>query len=275
VHTSNCAGLRFCSSARSRAPPQACSAPAHVIGHISLIVCSRSSEVRPGAHHAVARTTGGEAAFLAIGDGAALWLTGAAAAGASRVRAKMAEAVVRGGPGAGRSATAGRFADGDLAATLTHPAGAVARSPEALALGEATAGPGRRVRRDPGADAIPVHARRHPWAGFGWASARSSSPKGCRSRSPDCGGPLWRLDAALWLGNVAVVDAEVSRVAEIVERTGLPLARWHLLHARATLSALAGDFARSEGTRPSRRELVKPSSRPPRWTAWGTPSRCP
>jgi len=37
--------------------------------------------------------TNSEAAFLALGDGAALWLTEAAATGAARVRAKMAEAV--------------------------------------------------------------------------------------------------------------------------------------------------------------------------------------
>jgi hypothetical protein len=37
--------------------------------------------------------TDAEAAFLAIGDGAALWLTEAGATGATRVRAKMAEAV--------------------------------------------------------------------------------------------------------------------------------------------------------------------------------------
>ena len=37
--------------------------------------------------------TSSEAAFLALGDGAALWLTEAAATGATRVRAKMAEAV--------------------------------------------------------------------------------------------------------------------------------------------------------------------------------------
>ena len=53
--------------------------------------------------------TAAEAEFLAIGDGAGLWLAEAAAAGATRVRAKMAEAVQlaglhgdrRGRPGAG------------------------------------------------------------------------------------------------------------------------------------------------------------------------------
>jgi hypothetical protein len=69
-----------------------------------------------------------EAAFLAIGEGAAAWLVEAAAAGASRVRSKMAEAVAFAklhGPAAvdqalGTAALAGRFADGDLAAILTH-----------------------------------------------------------------------------------------------------------------------------------------------------------
>src|ERR1700740_3553221 len=69
-----------------------------------------------------------EAAFLAIGDGAAAWLVEAAAAGASRVRSKMAEAVAFAklhGPASvdqalGTAALAGRFADHDLAAILTH-----------------------------------------------------------------------------------------------------------------------------------------------------------
>jgi len=98
-----------------------------------------------------ARTTG-EAAFLAIGDGAALWLTEAAAAGASRVRAKMAEAVelARLHPASvvdralGQAATASRFADGDLAAILAHQAGAAAGEPsragEDHSLAQGTAG---------------------------------------------------------------------------------------------------------------------------------------
>ncbi len=98
-----------------------------------------------------ARTTG-EAAFLAIGDGAALWLTEAAAAGASRVRVKMAEAVelARLHPASavdralGQAATASRFGDGDLAAILTHQAGAAAgaasRASEDHTLAQGTAG---------------------------------------------------------------------------------------------------------------------------------------
>jgi hypothetical protein len=75
--------------------------------------------------------TGEEARFLALGEGAGLWLTEAAAAGSSRIRAKMAEAVDLAAlhhPAAvdralGQAATAGRFGHGDLAAILAHQAG--------------------------------------------------------------------------------------------------------------------------------------------------------
>jgi hypothetical protein len=69
-----------------------------------------------------------EAAFLAIGDGAASWLIEAAAAGTGRVRSKMAEAVAFTklyGTAAvdqalGTAALAGRFADDDLGSILEH-----------------------------------------------------------------------------------------------------------------------------------------------------------
>jgi hypothetical protein len=69
-----------------------------------------------------------EQAFLQIGDGAEQWLIKAAAAGAPRVRRKMAEAVdlakLHGTVGVDRAlrtcADAGRFADGDLASILAH-----------------------------------------------------------------------------------------------------------------------------------------------------------
>ena len=97
------------------------------------------------------RTTA-EAQFLAIGDGAGLWLAEAAAAGASRVRAKMAQAVQLAalhGAGAadralGQAAAAGRFADGDLAAILAHQASAAAGEPsrasERSSLAQGTGG---------------------------------------------------------------------------------------------------------------------------------------
>jgi hypothetical protein len=72
-----------------------------------------------------------EARFIALGPGAVLWLTEAAAAGCSRIRAKMAEAVDLAAlhdPASvhralGQAATAGRFGHGDLAAILAHRAG--------------------------------------------------------------------------------------------------------------------------------------------------------
>ncbi len=72
-----------------------------------------------------------EKQFLALGEGAGLWLIEAAAAGSSRIRAKMAEAVDLAAlhnraavdRALGVAATAGRFGHGDLAAILAHQAG--------------------------------------------------------------------------------------------------------------------------------------------------------
>ena len=69
-----------------------------------------------------------EQAFLQIGPSAERWLIAAAAAGTSRLRRKIAEAVDLAklhGPGdvdevLAVAATAGRFGDGDLAAILAH-----------------------------------------------------------------------------------------------------------------------------------------------------------
>lgn len=96
--------------------------------------------------------TAAEARFLAIGEGAGLWLAEAAAAGASRVRAKMAQAVqlaaLHGAAVAdralGQAAAAGRFADGDLAAILAHQASAAPGEPsqasEQSSLAQGTGG---------------------------------------------------------------------------------------------------------------------------------------
>jgi hypothetical protein len=86
--------------------------------------------------------TATEAEFLAIGDGAALWLTEAGAAGASRVRAKMAQAVALAKLAGtdpvnwalGHAAVHGRFGEGDVAAIVTHRAAAAAG--EATRAGE-------------------------------------------------------------------------------------------------------------------------------------------
>ena len=80
-----------------------------------------------------------ERAFLALGEGAERWLIAAAAAGAQRVRRKMAEAVdlakLHGQEPVERAlatcAQAGRFADGDLQAILAPPAATGGRGPAA------------------------------------------------------------------------------------------------------------------------------------------------
>lgn len=73
-----------------------------------------------------------EAEFLSIGDGAALWLKEAGATGATRVRAKMADAVALAKLSGveqinwalGHAAVYGRFAEADLASIIAHRAGA-------------------------------------------------------------------------------------------------------------------------------------------------------
>ena len=78
--------------------------------------------------HTPAPRTPGEAAFLALGPGAARWLTAAAAAGTARVRMKMVQAVefaaVYGDQEVDAAlavaAEAGRFAEKDLASILRH-----------------------------------------------------------------------------------------------------------------------------------------------------------
>jgi transposase len=77
-------------------------------------------------------TNGAEAEFLALGDGARMWLLEAASAGTARVKVKMADAVVlarlhgveRVDWALGHAATYGRFAETDLASILAaHPTG--------------------------------------------------------------------------------------------------------------------------------------------------------
>jgi transposase len=77
-------------------------------------------------------TSAAEAEFLALGEGARMWLVEAASAGTSRVKVKMAEAVqlarlhgdVAVDWALGHAATYARFADGDLVSILAaHPVG--------------------------------------------------------------------------------------------------------------------------------------------------------
>lgn len=77
-------------------------------------------------------TNPAEAAFLALGEGAAMWLKEAAASGTARIRTKMAEAVdlsrLHGthalDRALGAAAVAGRFGEGDVVSILVHLASA-------------------------------------------------------------------------------------------------------------------------------------------------------
>jgi transposase len=107
----------------------------------------------PGAIERVPRAASAEeAAFLALGSGAKAWLIGAAAAGTTRTRRKMAEAVdlakLHGAEDVEHAlmvcADAGRFGDGDLAAILSHQRAATvitfpARASEEQTLQRSTA----------------------------------------------------------------------------------------------------------------------------------------
>ena len=93
-----------------------------------------------------------EAEFLAIGDGACTWLVEAAAAGTSRLKTKMAQAVdlarlhgqTRVDWALGHAAMFGRFADGDLASILAaHPPGQRRRADDVHSLQSGTAAWGR------------------------------------------------------------------------------------------------------------------------------------
>ena len=116
----------------------------HVDGHLGAKEVARHRLTTPGRpaicdEHYPPRPAGAlqrkprarsaeEQAFLQIGDGAEQWLIKAAAAGAQRLRRKMAEAVdlakLHGNADVDRAlrtcADAGRFADGDLASILAH-----------------------------------------------------------------------------------------------------------------------------------------------------------
>jgi hypothetical protein len=88
--------------------------------------------------------TAGEVAFLGLGEGAARWLIEAGAAGAQRVRSKMARAVelaavagaAQAGQALGLAAITGRFADDDLPAIAGHLA-AAGQAGEAVTADEA------------------------------------------------------------------------------------------------------------------------------------------
>jgi DNA-binding CsgD family transcriptional regulator len=57
---------------------------------------------------------------------------------------------------------------------------------------------------------------------------------------------LWRIDAAFLLGAVPALDAEIAGLAGLVDRLGWPIARWHLVRARAVRAQLAGRLGEAD-----------------------------
>ena len=161
-------------TARSRSPATGAGSAADRRSATSTTPVTIPAAARCPATAPHAQPTRPRQAFLAIGDGAAAWLIEAAAAGAARVRSKMAEAVAFAklhGPAAvdqalGTAALAGRFADDDLAAILAHqqrrPSAPPTRATETHSLQPGTAG----------------------WAGFGatnpgrWSAVTATKKRG-------------------------------------------------------------------------------------------------
>ena len=133
--------------------------PAEVARHLATVAGSPRVDdahyppAPPGALHREPKARSrAETQFLAIGDGAGLWLGEAAAAGAARVRSKMAQAVqlaaLHGAQAVdralGQAAASGRLADGDLASILAHQAcaapGEPSRAGEERTLAQGTGG---------------------------------------------------------------------------------------------------------------------------------------
>ena len=69
-------------------------------------------------------------------------------------------------------------------------------------------------------------------------------------------GRNWRLDAYLALGDMAGYDTETGHLAALVDRLGWPVARWHLLRARATRALLTGRFGDAAALADEARDLA-------------------
>ena len=131
--------------------------PAEVARHLRAIPGSpriddshfdAARDKRPGEYPARPRTDA-EEEFLAIGDGAHVWLAEAAAAGTSRIRAKMETAVTMAkfaGNGRvdwalGHAAVNGRFGWRDLSSIVNaHPPAARQSASESASLSQGTSG---------------------------------------------------------------------------------------------------------------------------------------
>ncbi|HET6530759.1 MAG TPA: AAA family ATPase [Actinoplanes sp.] len=65
----------------------------------------------------------------------------------------------------------------------------------------------------------------------------------------------WRMDALLARGDMTAVDTEVQQMTVLADRLGWPLARYHLLRARAVRELLNGRFAEADALGLAAREI--------------------
>jgi DNA-binding CsgD family transcriptional regulator/tetratricopeptide (TPR) repeat protein len=75
----------------------------------------------------------------------------------------------------------------------------------------------------------------------------------------------WRLDALLMLGDLPGFDAELGRMGALADRLAWPVARWHVLRARAVRLALAGRFADAIALASEGRDIGKRSQDESAW----------
>ncbi len=117
-----------------------------------------------------------------------------------------------------------------------------AHATEALALAEETGDPLAVI------DAVRARMKAHPTAlpreerlRLGRLAIDHAAATG--QPLAELWGAKWRIDAALEVGDMAVVEDELARVAALAQRTRLPMVRWHDLRLRASVAALHGRFA--------------------------------
>lgn len=126
-------------------------------------------------------------------------------------------------------------------------------SADALALAEQT--------DDPAALIAGLRARHQALAGAGYAAERlvlGERAIALAARGEPLAalwGRLWRVDAAFELGDLVVVDQELTALARLTEELRFPLARWHLLRLRAAREGLVGRFALAEEQARAARDL--------------------
>ena len=58
-------------------------------------------------------------------------------------------------------------------------------------------------------------------------------------------GRLWRFDALVQLGRIAVAEADLADIAAVADRLHSPLAAWHAVRTQAVIALARGDFGKA------------------------------